>query len=363
MNENRVPNTGAAPGTAAERRRARARKRLLILGAGCAVLALLAGGILLLNAANARRTAEEEAAAAAAATANIPLDVLPAGDIAALCFTDADGLMLTFEKDAEGRWMLANDADCPVNGDSVQLIANTAASLKAYESFTPVEALSGYGLENPAQTVLLTDAQGRTQTLRLGAQNTATERQYLRMDDGGQLYTVPATLYNACSVRLTDLMGKETLPVFNSNHITAVTVQDPGREPLVFGLTGEQENGVNLWTAAQGEESAAVDTATGVTVMDRLASLSYNSAVAWKPESLEKYGLHEAERSTVTVAYTVTDADGVSVSDSLTLYVGYAAETGHYAQAQGHHAVYLITSAKVEGLLDAAPADFAAIEP
>ena len=39
MNENR---TGAAPGTAAERRRARARKRLLALGVGCAVLALLA---------------------------------------------------------------------------------------------------------------------------------------------------------------------------------------------------------------------------------------------------------------------------------------------------------------------------------
>ena len=38
MSENR---TGAAPGTAAERRRARARKRLLTLGIGCAVLAAL----------------------------------------------------------------------------------------------------------------------------------------------------------------------------------------------------------------------------------------------------------------------------------------------------------------------------------
>ena len=360
MNENR---TGAAPGTAAERRRARARKRLLALGVGCAVLALLAGGILLLNAANARRTAEEEAAAAAAATANIPLDVLPADGAAALSFTDADGRALTFEKDADGRWTLAGDAACPVNSDSVQLIANTAAALKAYESFAPVEALSGYGLENPVQTVTLTDAAGNVHTLQLGAQNTATERQYLRMDGGEQLYTVPATLYSACSVRLTDLMGKEALPVFNSNHITGVAVQDPGKEPLVFSLSGEQDNGVNLWTAAQGEEAVLVDTATGVTVMDRLASLSYNSAVAWKPESLEKYGLDEAQRSTVTVAYTVTDADGVSVSDSLTLYVGYAAETGHYAQAQGHSAVYLITSAKVEGLLDAAPADFAPIQP
>ena len=40
MSENR---TGAAPGTAAERRRARARKRLLTLGIGCAVLAVLIG--------------------------------------------------------------------------------------------------------------------------------------------------------------------------------------------------------------------------------------------------------------------------------------------------------------------------------
>ena len=53
------------------------------------------------------------------------------------------GVLVEFEKDAEGRWTLANDADCPVNGDSVQLIANTVASLKAYESFAPVEALSG----------------------------------------------------------------------------------------------------------------------------------------------------------------------------------------------------------------------------
>lgn len=359
MSENR---TGAAPGTAAERRRARARKRLLTLGIGCAVLAVLIGGILLLNAANARRTAEAEAAAAAASTANIALNVLPAGGTESLSLVDADGQPLSFVQGADGSWALAQDAACPVNSDSVQLIYNALASLKAFESFTPAEELSGYGLDAPVQTVTLTGTTGDTRTVKLGMQNAATQRYYLSVDDGEQLYTVSDALYNACLVRLTDLMDKEPLPVFNSNHITGVTVQAPGAQPLVFALTGEQENGVNLWQVSQNGETLPVDTATGVTVMDRLASLSYNSAVAWMPEDPARYGLDEAQRTSITLDYTVTDADGVSVSDSVTFYVGNLTETGHYAQAQGHGAVYLITSAKVDGLPDGVPADFAPVE-
>lgn len=352
----------AAPGTVEQRRRARARKRRLALCAGGALLVLLVSGILLLNAFNDRRAAEAEAAADDSPT--IVLETLPAEDVTGLRFAGTDGKELRFEKTAEGVWTLAEDPTCPVDSAAVQSISDTLAGLKAYESFQPEESLAGYGLAAPAQTVTMTDAAGSTCTLKLGMQNSTTERYYLAVSGSDAVYTVAGTLNTACNVRLTDLMEKEPLPGFTSNNITCVTVEKTDAEPLVLTLTGEQQDGVDLWQAAQGEETAQVDAATGVTIMDRLASLSYNSIAAWKPDAdaLENYGLSEAQRKAITVAYTVTDGNGVSVSDSLTLYVGNVAEAGHYAQAQGHDAVYLITSAKVEGLLTAVPADLAPSE-
>lgn len=366
MNETSNVRNGAAPGTAAERRRARARKRLIILGVGCAVLALLVGGILLLNGIAARRAAEEAAAADVQPT--IPVDLLPAsGSADVLSFVDAAGETVTLVQQEAGLWALDGDAACPVNSVAVQTLYGRLLALKAYRSFLPQEELSGYGLDVPALTVTLTDsAAGESRTLKLGTLNSATSQYYMSVTGSEELYAVSDELYAAFYIRLTDLLVPEALPTFNSNHIAGVTVAAPGAQPLVLLPTGEQQDGVGLWQALQGEESLPVEITTGVTVLDRLASLSYNSMAAWRPDAaaLEKMGLDEAQRTAITVAYVVTGEDGVTVSDSLTLYVGGTeAETGgRYAYAEGHGAVYLITAAKVEGLLNATPATLAAAD-
>lgn len=365
MSENNNAFSGAAPGSAEERRRARARRRLLALCVGCAVLVVLTAGILLLSAFNARRAAEEEAAANAGPS--VPVNVLPeSGTVDSFSFTAADGQTVSLRLKGD-LWMLEGDPACPVNTAAVQTLYGRLLTLKAYQSFTPEEELSGYGLDAPVLTITLADtASGAARTLKLGALNEASTYYYLSNGEEGTLYTVSDELYAAFFIKLTDLLLPESLPTFTSNDITAVTVAAPGAQPLYLTPTQEQQNGVTLWQAVQGEETALVDAATGVTILDRLASLSYNSMAAWAPDDavLAAMELDEAQCTAITVEYTTTDEAGVSVSDSLTLYVGDTdAETGgRYAYAAGHGGVYLVTAAKVEGLLDAVPADLAPLE-
>ena len=104
---NREEFAQAAPGTLAERRRARMRKKLRLLGIACLAVAVLAAGVILLN-----RNAETDAAADAAPA--IALDLMPAsGAVERFSYVDIAGETVTLQRDGED-WRWVQQPDFPV---------------------------------------------------------------------------------------------------------------------------------------------------------------------------------------------------------------------------------------------------------
>ncbi len=360
MSENRTP--GAAPGTPEERRRARARKKLAAAVACLAVLAVLVAGILLLDA-RADRLEREELLAQNSATASVEMDTLPATGAADTITFAAGGDALTLTLTADG-WQCPQDPGFPVDGTQAQALYDAAASLVAWEGFA-ADADADYGFADPALTVTLTDsAAGESRTLTVGALNGITGYRYVQLEGSEQLYTVDAAFCDTYDVTLLDLMAMESPTDISTATITSVTLQSPGAEPLILtpvlreAATEDAAATFDLF-AAQGGVTQQVDTAKADSIAARISTISYLAGAAWQPDAatLADFGLDEANRTVLSIDYTITDEEGVSVSDTYTLYVGRIAEkeSRRYAMAPGQQGVYYINAAKLDKLMGATP--------
>ena len=349
--------TGAAPGTAEERRRARTRKKLLALCAGIAAVAVLAAAVLVLNAVQkAQENAQE--------TSGITLDVLPAsGSIDSMSFFAKTGETVTLQRSGDG-WQWVQQPDFPVDAEPVQTMCEVLAMLSPEEHFT-AQSSGDYGFAEPVQVITLSDGSS-TRTLTVGAKNGVTGNYYLQVDDGTGLYTVTEHFVTMFDADMMEMMVYEPMPDMTNALITGIRVQAPGAQPLaITPYDTDAETGQPLWQAVQGEASEKVDPATATTILDRLHRLTYAAAAAWKPTEaqLAEWQLDEASRTVISIDYTLVDEQGVAVTDTLTLYVG-AVEGNmnrRYAAAPGQKGVYQISGAQVEGLLTATPADLATV--
>lgn len=159
------------------------KKQLLIL---CGILAALLILYFLANAyAGHREAAQSEAAQELAVTA------LDKDRITSLSYTSGDDTCSFYLE--EDTWMYAEDDSLSLQQDYVQALIDLASSITGLKKVESPDALSDYGLDDPAYIVVIQTDDGDGTEIRYGGM-TVSGDYYVTADNGETIFTADSTL-------------------------------------------------------------------------------------------------------------------------------------------------------------------------
>ncbi len=335
-------------------------RKSITLAFGVVVLAALAGVYFLLGNYNEKQEEAAEEAASGETILEIDTDALTAAAFS------IDGTEQTFTKHGE-EWTLESDDTFPVDASSLLSILSGLTPLKAHRTLTGISDISEYGLDEPQNTVTLTDSDENTTVITFGDANSGTSDNYLMLDeDGSTVYTVDSTFLDNLSQDLYDYALSEDLPSLTSDTITGILVSGSSND-YELAKTGD------IWMVAVGEEGAreAAEEADGdevSTLLSQLTTIYYVDYLDHNCSDLSAYGLDDP-----TALLTVTweeDADSEATADaepetektamgsgrtpcSVTFTIGATDDSGNYfVQMEGSTQVHTLSSYLVETILD-----------
>lgn len=117
---------------------------------------------------------------------------------------ELEGEKVVFSLD-EDNWKLESDESFDVNKSAVDELIADITEMTSDRVLTDVTELSEYGLEQPVQTLVLTDKEGNTETVYWGASNALTADDYLYVEGKNDtVYTVNSDVLQALSGTLED---------------------------------------------------------------------------------------------------------------------------------------------------------------
>ncbi|MCD7918629.1 MAG: DUF4340 domain-containing protein [Clostridiales bacterium] len=283
------------------------------------LLAVMIGNIIAETAA----AAEEEAAKIYVETVDSPM---------ALTFESPTTEALSFTETDDETWAYDGDADFDLDDSTISSIVSALEDLEATYSFTAAEELSSYGLEEPDYTLTVTDSDGNSATLYIGA--TSADGDYYAMLEGDSetIYTLDSTLASAMYVTLYDMANLPSWPDLDEENVST------------FSVTGDTETTITVASATVEVESDDGDASSGVepevtteyywmldgqditedAFCDELTTdldgVSFTALAAFKPDSdaLAEYGLDAPIE--VYVSYESDDGEKVTVTLSVGAY-------------------------------------------
>ena len=136
----------------------------------------------------------------------------------ALSYTDhSEGTTMSFAKDGN-TWYVSNDRDIPLTQSYIETMEDTFCSLTATREISDPDALSDYGLEDPAYTIELTDQDGTLTTVTIG--NSVDEDYYLAVN--GQediLYTADSSIVSSMQYDLDTMVAKDDVHSIGSGNL------------------------------------------------------------------------------------------------------------------------------------------------
>lgn len=266
------------------------------------------------------------------AEAQIP--VIRIDTLSSLSYTDHNNeTTLSFTKDSE-TWYVSDDKEIPLTQSYIDTMEETFCSINATREITDPDALSDYGLDNPAYTIKLTDQEGNLTTLTIG--NAADEDYYLAVN--GQediLYTVNSSIVSSMQYDLDTMVTKDTLPSIGSGNLIQADITENGTTTTYSSEDDEQT-----------ERFSTVAGGYGAMTLTDLAS--YHAAT----EELTSFGLDEDSRITVKLTYNESSEESENDPLTFTLYIGNTTDDGNrYVQVQDSDLVYLVSSGILDNLM------------
>lgn len=163
---------------------------------------------------------------------SVPVAAL--SDITALSITNQYGTY-AFTKGEEG-WSYDADSAFPLDGSYLDTVADVLSDLTAQRAFEEPDALSGYGLDDPACSVSARTGAGEELTVLVG--NTVGGNYYAKTDAADTVYTISSGLYNALDYQLNDLVAVEDIPAAGEAALVSLQVTHSGAQ---FTLTKQTE--------------------------------------------------------------------------------------------------------------------------
>lgn len=296
------------------------KKMLILLGV---LILLLAAyfGIQLLNKKQAeKQEAKEEAEA---------VYVTDIEELTSIRYDVGNGEFM-FEKQ-DGTWIYTEDPDFPLAESYPEQMADTFGRLKAERKLTDGDTLDAYGLDDPAYTVELTDADGNATMLYFG--NAVDDVYYLTVDDTEKVYTVSSAVISDLQYTLDDMAVLDEYPSIGSGNLKKETITQNG-ETVIYDSEND-DDAENIATVAGG---------LGAVSLSSVADYSVEEA------NLAGYGLDESSRITVEATYTEDEEEQL-----LTLYIGNDDGNGYrYVMINESDIVYLISDTVCGNILNSA---------
>lgn len=172
-----------------------------------------------------QKTEEAESADSAIQVLSVAKD-----DITSICFW-LDGQEETFTL-IDDTWILESDDSFDVDADTLSSLITSITDMTAERKLEEVTDLSEYGLDEPVQTVVLTDSEENTYTIYWGASNSMTNNDYIYINDQKDtVFTVSYSVLETFGTTLEDYRKEEEeTSEENSAEATSETLEEDAEE-------------------------------------------------------------------------------------------------------------------------------------
>jgi hypothetical protein len=156
-------------------------------------------------------------------------------------FKPRTGDTTVVKKGADGKWTITAPKPMPADDSAVTTITVATNPISADRIVDEhASDLPSYGLDPALLTVTFTDAAGKNSVLRIGDDTPTGGNSYVMLDGDPRLYTVSSTTKATFNKSAKDLREKH-LVTFNSDKVSRVELDVPGKPPIEFGRAGQTD--------------------------------------------------------------------------------------------------------------------------
>lgn len=204
---------------------------------------------------------------------------------------------VTFEKNND-EWVKSDERDFPVDQDKLIEAIGSLNNVEADRVLDNVTDTTEYGLDNPTNTITITDKDGKETVLHVGMENASTSQYYVENgEDESKIYVVADSVFQPFMKTLYDYAKAGTFPVIDSSTISNVTVDENDDS---YTLTKDDNTG--LWNIQDQDGAEKADSAKVSSLTSSIASIAYGSFVNYNCKDLSEYGL-DKPYGTITINY------------------------------------------------------------
>ena len=204
---------------------------------------------------------------------------------------------VTFEKNND-EWVKSDERDFPVDQDKLIEAIGSLNNVEADRVLDNVTDTTEYGLDDPTNTITITDKDGKETVLHVGMENASTSQYYVENgEDESKIYVVADSVFQPFMKTLYDYAKAGTFPVIDSSTISNVTVDENDDS---YTLTKDDNTG--LWDIQDQDGAEKADSAKVSSLTSSIASIAYGSFVNYNCKDLSEYGL-DKPYGTITINY------------------------------------------------------------
>lgn len=204
---------------------------------------------------------------------------------------------VTFEKNND-EWVKSDERDFPVDQDKLTEAIGSLNNVEADRVLDNVTDTTEYGLDDPTNTITITDKDGKETVLHVGMENASTSQYYVENgEDESKIYVVAESVFQPFMKTLYDYAKAGTFPVIDSSTISNVTVDENDDSYI---LTKDDNTG--LWNIQDKDGAEKADSAKVSSLTSSIASIAYGSFANYNCKDLSEYGL-DKPYGTITIDY------------------------------------------------------------
>ena len=204
---------------------------------------------------------------------------------------------VTFEKNND-EWVKSDERDFPVDQDKLIEAIGSLNNVEADRVLDNVTDTTEYGLDDPTNTITITDKDGKETVLHVGMENASTSQYYVENgEDESNIYVVADSVFQPFMKTLYDYAKAGTFPVIDSSTVSNVTVDENDDS---YTLTKDDNTG--LWNIQDKDGSEKADSAKVSSLTSSIASIAYGSFVNYNCKDLSENGL-DKPYGTITIDY------------------------------------------------------------
>ena len=204
---------------------------------------------------------------------------------------------VTFEKNND-EWVKSDERDFPVDQDKLTEAIGSLNNVEADRVLDNVTDTTEYGLDDPTNTITITDKDGKETVLHVGMENASTSQYYVENgEDESKIYVVADSVFQPFMKTLYDYAKAGTFPVIDSSTISNVTVDENDDS---YTLTKDDNTG--LWNIQDKDGAEKADSAKVSSLTSSIASIAYGSFVNYNCKDFSEYGL-DKPYGTITIDY------------------------------------------------------------